>query len=95
MPCDTYSSQIVDEDYADCIDCIETIFNNTECTYFICAGDFNTCFSILNAHTSSLNNCIERNNLAVTWDHPTSIKDNTYCNLSLNHFLHLLFCCHS
>ena len=30
MPCDTYSSHIVDPEYADCIDYIETIFNNTE-----------------------------------------------------------------
>ena len=29
MPCDTYSSHIVDQDYVDCIDYIETIFNNT------------------------------------------------------------------
>ena len=27
MPCDTYSSHIVDQEYADCIDYIETIFN--------------------------------------------------------------------
>ena len=81
------ADNIVDQDYADCIYYIETIFNNTECNYFICTGDFNTYFSRLNAHTSSLNDFIERNSLAVTWDHPTSIKDNTYCNLSLNHFL--------
>ena len=72
MPCDTYSSHIVVQDYADCIDYIETIFNNTECN-FICARDFNTCFSRLIAHTTSLNDFIERNNLAVTWDHPTSV----------------------
>ena len=89
MPCGTYSSHIVDQEYEDCIDYIETIFNNTECNYFICAGDFNTCFSRLNAHSSSLNDFIERNNLAVTWDHPTSIKDNTYCNLSPNHFSYI------
>ena len=79
MPCASYSSHIFDQDYADCIDYIETIFNKTECNYFFCAGDFNTCFSRLNAHTSSLNDFIERNNLAVTWD-------NAYCKLSLNHF---------
>ena len=33
MPCDTYSSHIVVQDYADCIDYIETIFNKTECNY--------------------------------------------------------------
>ena len=81
MPCDTYSSHIVDQDYAE-INHIQ----QTECNYCICAGYFNTCFNRLNAHTSSLNDFIERNNLAVTWDHPTSIKDNTYWKLSLNHF---------
>ena len=52
MPCDTYSSHYSCKDYAYCIDYIETIFNNTKCNYFICAADFNTCFSRLNAHKS-------------------------------------------
>ena len=57
---------MVNQDYANCINYIETIFNNTECHYFICAGDFNMCIIRLNANTSNLNDFIEINKLAVT-----------------------------
>ena len=86
MPCDTYLAHIVNEEYIECIDYIESIFNTTMCNYFIGAGDYNTSFSRLNAQTTYLKDFIQRNNLAVCWEHPLAVNDNTYRNFSLNHF---------
>ena len=86
MPCDNYSRTIVNQTFSDCIDDIECILSDLQCTSFIGAGDYNTCFNRLNAQTTYLTDFIRRNNLSVSWDHQVSNKDNTYNNFSLNHF---------
>ena len=85
MPCDTYSRTTVNQKFSDCIYAIECILNDLQCTSFIGAGDYNTCFNRLNAQTTCLTDVIRRNNLTVSWDHQVSNKDNTYNNFSLNH----------
>ena len=84
MPCDNYSRTIVNQTFSDCIDDIECILSDLQCTSFI--GDYNTCINKLNAQTTYLTDFIRRNNLTVSWDHQVSNKDNTYNNFSLNHF---------
>ena len=39
-----------------------------------------------NAETTCLSNFTDWNHFVLSWDHPLSRKDNTYSNLSLNHF---------
>ena len=77
MPCDNYLLHIVDQLYVDCLEVIESLFNDAQCAYFIGAGDFNTCFNRRNAQTS--------------WNHPLSKREDTYLNYSLNHFSFELF----
>ena len=79
MPCDNRST-IVNVEYSDCIDYIEQITNQLDCNYFICAGDYNTCFSRSNAQTNCLDDFIERNNLLVNWNYANVSVENTYCN---------------
>ena len=86
MPCDNYSTYDVDNAYSECIDFIDTLYLSNDCDYFITTDNFNTCFSRDNAHTKCLNTFVNKNNLELSWDHPLSIKDFTYNNLSLNHF---------
>ena len=76
MPRDNYSRTIVNQTFSDCIDDIECILSDLQCTSFIGAGDYNTCFNRLNAQTTYLTDFIRRNNLTVSWDHQFSNKDN-------------------
>ena len=69
---------------SDCIYDIECILNDLQCTSFIGAGDYNTCFNRLNAQTTCLTDFNRINNLTVSWDHQVSNKDNTYTNFSFN-----------
>ena len=85
MPCDNRST-IVNVEYSDCIDYVEQITNQLDCNYFICAGDYNTCFSRSNAQTNCLDDFIERNNILVNWNYANVSVKNTYCNFALNHF---------
>ena len=64
----------------------EQLLNMPGCKYFIGAGDYNTSFSRTNAQTQYLRDFIDRNKLAVTWDHTIANKEDTYCNFALNHF---------
>ena len=64
MPCDNRGT-IVNAVNFECIDYIEEIINQLDCNYFICAGDYNTCFSRSNAQTNCLEDFNEKNNLLV------------------------------
>ena len=85
LPCDNYCN-IVSNEYLECIEHIESLYNTIDCNSFICCGDYNSCFERLNAQTECLNNFITRNNLEVSWNNSVSKKEFTYTNLSLNHF---------
>ena len=67
MPCDTYSRTTVNQKFSDFIYDIECILNDLQCTSFIGAGDYNTCFNRLNAQTTCLTDFIRRNNLTVSY----------------------------
>ena len=60
MPCDNYSRTIVNPPFSDCIDDFECILNDLQCTSFIGAEDYNTCFNRFNAQTTCLANFIRR-----------------------------------
>ena len=45
------------------------MLSDLQCTPFIGAGDYNTCFNRSNAQTTYLTDFIRRNNLTVSWDH--------------------------
>ena len=47
--CDNYSRTIINQAFSNWIYTIEFILNDLQCTYFIGAGDFNTCFNRFNA----------------------------------------------
>ena len=81
MPCDKQCECLsVNSEYALCIDYSEQLLNMTECNYFIGAGDYNTSFSRTDAQTQCLCDFMDRNKLAVTWDHTIANKEDTYCN---------------
>ena len=86
MQCDNYSITIVNQTFSDCRDDIECILNYLQCTSFIGAGDYNTCFNRMNVQTTCLTYFIRIYNFTVSWDHEVSNKDNTYNNFTLNHF---------
>lgn len=85
MPCDT-RCLTVNNEYSNCINFIEQLLNGPNCNCFIGAGDYNTSFSRHTGQTYCLNDFMSRNELSVSWDHPSAIKGDTYCNLALNHF---------
>ena len=85
LPCDTHSLNVNDE-YSSCIDYIEYVYINEHCNGFICCGDFNICFNIVNTQTQCLNDFVSCNNLAVYWDHEISVRDLTYVNTDLSNF---------
>ena len=76
LPCDTYCNT-VNEDYANCIDYIESLLESEKCNSFICCGDYNTSFERANAQTECLTNFRERHNLALSWNSPVSKKKNS------------------
>ena len=76
----------INQEYSECIDYIESLYNNSNCNAFICCGDYNTSFERLNAQTECLNNVISRCNFVASWDHQVSKKEFTYANMPLNHF---------
>ena len=49
--------------YIQCIDHLESLFNNSECKFFVCTGNFNTNFEHGNSHCKYLAAFLERNNL--------------------------------
>ena len=63
FPCDNYSNTTVSDMYIECIDHLQSLFNNSECNSFICTGDFNTSFERGNAQCKYLTAFIECNNL--------------------------------
>ena len=71
--------------YIDCIECVESLINSSDCDSYICCGDFNTSFERHNAQTNYLTDFISRNNLVLSWDHHLANKDFTYVNHALGH----------
>ena len=72
--CDNYSNMYINQEYSECIDHLESMYNNSNCNSFIYCGDYNTSFERLNAQTECLNNCISRCNFDASWDHQVSKK---------------------
>lgn len=85
LPCDSFSNNVACSLYTECIDYIEGKMSSLDSNSFICCGDFNTCFTRLNAHCRYLQDFISRNNLLVSWDHVLSKQDYTYVNHALGH----------
>jgi exonuclease III len=85
MPCDTKRLHIEDEEFSNCLNCIEQLMYKDKYDSFILCGDFNTCFSRNNCHTALLNNFMERNSLQNGWNHQNAKKQNTYVNTDLGH----------
>ena len=44
LPCDNYSNVYINQEYSECIDYIESLYNNSNCNVFICCGDYTTSF---------------------------------------------------
>ena len=85
FPCDNYSNNIIADEYIECIDYIEQLFNMSDCNSFICCGDYNTSFSRDNAHSRFLIDFMHRNSLIKSWDHVLAKLDYTYVNHALGH----------
>ena len=85
FPCDNYSNNDVSNQYVDCIDCIESVINVSNCNSFICCGDWNTSFQRNNAQAKYLCDFISRNNFVNSWDHVLSQCEYTYVNHALGH----------
>ena len=81
--CDNYSNTTVTQGFIDCVEYIENLYNLSDCSSYICCGDFNTSSDRNNAHSNYLSDLIERNNLCTSWDHVSALKDYTYVNHSL------------
>ena len=80
LPCDNYSNTTVTQGFIDCVEYIENLYNLSDCSSYICCGDFNTSFERNNAQSYYLTDCIERNSLCTSWDHVLALKDYTYVN---------------
>ena len=88
MPCDSYLVNNVNSEFVDCIDNIENVLNvlhSYDFNHIIITGDFNTSFSRDNAQSKCLSEFLVRNNLFVSWEHPSDKGGNSYNNLSLGH----------
>ncbi len=85
LPCDNYSNNNVSNQYVNCIECIESMFNMSECNSFICCGDYNTSFQRNNAQSRYLSDFVNRNNLITSWEHVLSQEGFTYVNHALGH----------
>ena len=85
LPCDNFSNVQTTDEYINCIEYIESMFNSSNCDAFICCGDLNTSFERDNAQSRHLFDFISRNDLLLSWDHVLSETDFTYVNHSLSH----------
>ena len=85
MPCDTYLVNTVNSEFVDCIANIENVLHSYDFNHIIITGDFNTSFSRDNAQSKCLSEFLVRNNLFVSWEHPSAKRGNTYNNVSLGH----------
>ena len=68
LPCDNYSNTTVTQGFIDCVEYIENVYNLSDCSSYICCGDFKTSFERNNAQSYYLIDFIERNNLCTSWD---------------------------
>ena len=76
----------VNSEFVDCIDNIENVLHSYNFNHIIITGDFNTSFfSRDNAQSKCLSEFLVRNNLFVSWEHPSATGGNTYNKLSLGH----------
>ena len=74
MPCDTYLVNTVNSEFVDCIDNIEIVLHSCDFNHIIITGDFNTNFSRDNAQSKCLSEFLVRNNLFMSWEHPSAKK---------------------
>ena len=85
MPCDTYSNANINDDYETCINCIEGLLMQYSQEDFVISGDWNASFVRDNCQTKTMRDFLDRNELHVTWEHPSAQRANTYVNHNLNH----------
>ena len=87
LPCDDYSNTTVTQGFIDCVEYIENLYNLSDCSSYICCGDFNTSFERNNAQSCYLTDFIGRNSLCTSWDHVSALKDIImliiHCNINL------------
>ncbi|ELU01628.1 hypothetical protein CAPTEDRAFT_227909 [Capitella teleta] len=86
MPCDNYSTSVVDPEFDDVLHCIDTIMYANPCHEYVVCGDFNVSFTRNNVHSRRLEEFLQRHGLSKCWDSPISNMSNTYQNFSLNQF---------
>ncbi|ELT96186.1 hypothetical protein CAPTEDRAFT_185982 [Capitella teleta] len=86
MPCNNYSTSVVDPEFDDVLNCIDTIMYANPCHEYVVCGDFNVSFTRNNAHSRRLEEFLQRHGLSKCWDSPISNMSNTYQNFSLNQF---------
>ena len=77
LPCDNFSNVQTTDEYINCVEYVESMFNSSNCDAFICCGDLNTSFERDNAQSRHLSDFISRNDLLLSWDHALSEKDFT------------------
>ncbi|ELU05279.1 hypothetical protein CAPTEDRAFT_195984 [Capitella teleta] len=86
MPCNNYSTSVVDPEFDDVLNCIDTIMYANPCHEYVVCGDFNVSFTRNNAHSRRLEEFLQWHGLSKCWDSPISNMSNTYQNFSLNQF---------
>ncbi|ELU14617.1 hypothetical protein CAPTEDRAFT_211053 [Capitella teleta] len=86
MPCDNYSTSVVDPEFDDVLHCIDTIMYANPCHEYVVCGDFKVSFTRNNAHSRRLEEFLQWYGLSKCWDSPISNMSNTYQNFSLNQF---------
>ena len=69
LPCDNFINVQTTDEYINCIEYVESMFNSSNCDAFICCGDLNTSFESDNAQSRHLSDFISRNDLLLSWHH--------------------------
>ena len=72
--CDNYSNTTVTQGFIDCVEYIENLYNLSDCSSYICCGNFNTSFERNNAQSNYLTDFIEWNSLCTSWDHVPALN---------------------
>ena len=75
----------INDEYEICINCIEGLLMQYSQDDIVISGDWNTSFVRDNCETKTMRDFVDRNELRVTWEHPSAQRANTYVNHNLNH----------
>ena len=85
MPCDNQSITVINDEYVDLIQEVQTVCENINPSRVIIGGDWNTSINRNNAQTNVFKRFLDINNLDICWNSVNAIQTVTYDNNNLGH----------